>query len=83
MSYADFIARKQGRVEKPGREVTAADIHPMLSKSGGPKILNNLRCAPASASLNGMRPLSNCSGPTCLSRSRCGPYRVMWSMLAI
>lgn len=30
MSYADFIARKQGRVEKPGREVTAADIHPML-----------------------------------------------------
>lgn len=30
MSYADFIARKQGRVEKPGRDVTAADIHPML-----------------------------------------------------
>lgn len=30
MSYADFIARKQGRVETPGREVTAADIHPML-----------------------------------------------------
>ena len=28
--YATFIARKQGRVEKPGREVTAADIHPML-----------------------------------------------------
>ena len=30
MSYAEFLARKQARVEKPGREVVAADIHPML-----------------------------------------------------
>lgn len=29
-SYADFIARKQPKIEKPGREVVAADIHPML-----------------------------------------------------
>lgn len=28
--YATFLARKTGRVEKPGREVSAADIHPML-----------------------------------------------------
>ena len=30
MSYAEFLARKQSRVEKPGHEVTAADIHPIL-----------------------------------------------------
>ena len=30
MSYAEFLARKQALVEKPGREVVAADIHPML-----------------------------------------------------
>lgn len=30
MSYAEFLARKQARVEKPGREVAGADIHPML-----------------------------------------------------
>jgi superfamily II DNA or RNA helicase len=30
MSYAEFLARKTARVEKPGREVSAADIHPML-----------------------------------------------------
>jgi hypothetical protein len=30
MSYAEFLSRKQSRVEKPGRDVTAADIHPML-----------------------------------------------------
>lgn len=30
MDYAQFLARKQGRVEKPGREVTAGDVHPML-----------------------------------------------------
>jgi len=29
-NYAEFIARKQSRVEKPGRQVTEADIHPML-----------------------------------------------------
>jgi superfamily II DNA or RNA helicase len=29
-SYADFIAKKQARVEKPGLIVSAADIHPML-----------------------------------------------------
>lgn len=29
-SYAEFLARKQSAIEKPGREVTAADIHPML-----------------------------------------------------
>jgi superfamily II DNA or RNA helicase len=29
-SYADFIAKKQTRVEKPGLIVSAADIHPML-----------------------------------------------------
>ena len=28
--YAKFLGRKQARVEKPGRIVTAADIHPML-----------------------------------------------------
>lgn len=30
MSYSEFLARKQARVEKPGREVAASDIHPML-----------------------------------------------------
>jgi superfamily II DNA or RNA helicase len=30
MSYADFLARKQSRVETPGREVAAVDVHPML-----------------------------------------------------
>lgn len=30
MNYAEFLARKQSRVETPGRNVTAADIHPML-----------------------------------------------------
>ena len=30
MEYAEFLARKQGKVEKPGRDVTAADVHPML-----------------------------------------------------
>lgn len=30
MDYASFLARKQARVEKPGREVSADDIHPML-----------------------------------------------------
>lgn len=30
MEYAQFLARKQGKVEKPGRDVTAADVHPML-----------------------------------------------------
>jgi hypothetical protein len=29
-SYQQFLAGKQARVEKPGRTVTAADIHPML-----------------------------------------------------
>lgn len=29
-SYAEFLARKQVRAEKPGREVAASDIHPML-----------------------------------------------------
>jgi superfamily II DNA or RNA helicase len=28
--YSDFLARKESRVEKPGREVNPADIHPML-----------------------------------------------------
>ncbi len=28
--YAEFIARKSARVEKPGRQVAASDIHPML-----------------------------------------------------
>lgn len=28
--YAEFLARKQARVEKPGRVVTADDVHPML-----------------------------------------------------
>lgn len=28
--YAQFLARKQSRIEKPGREVTAEMIHPML-----------------------------------------------------
>jgi hypothetical protein len=30
MSYQDFLARKQSAVEKPGRDVAAADVHPML-----------------------------------------------------
>lgn len=30
MDYQEFLATKAARVEKPGREVTAADIHPML-----------------------------------------------------
>ena len=30
MSYAEFLARKESRVEKPGRTVSADDIHPML-----------------------------------------------------
>jgi len=30
VSYSEFLARKQARVEKPGREVAASDIHPML-----------------------------------------------------
>ena len=30
MSYEEFLARKTARVEKPGRHVTATDIHPML-----------------------------------------------------
>ena len=30
MNYQEFLARKSARVEKPGREVAAADIHPML-----------------------------------------------------
>ncbi len=30
MSYAEFLARKGSRVEKPGRTVSAGDIHPML-----------------------------------------------------
>lgn len=30
MSYAEFLSRKQARVEKPGREAAASDIHPML-----------------------------------------------------
>lgn len=30
MSYAEFLSRKQARVEKPGREVEADQIHPML-----------------------------------------------------
>lgn len=29
-SYADFLARKQSRIEKPGREVVVGDIHPVL-----------------------------------------------------
>ena len=29
-SYAEFLARKTGRVEKPGREVECGDVHPML-----------------------------------------------------
>jgi superfamily II DNA or RNA helicase len=29
-AYAEFLARKQSRVETPGREVTADDVHPML-----------------------------------------------------
>lgn len=29
-SYTEFLARKQARVEKPGREVAATDIHPIL-----------------------------------------------------
>jgi hypothetical protein len=29
-SYQDFLSGKQARVEKPGREVVAADVHPML-----------------------------------------------------
>jgi superfamily II DNA or RNA helicase len=30
VSYAQFLANKIAKVEKPGREVTAADVHPML-----------------------------------------------------
>ena len=30
MSYEQFLARKQARVEKPGRIVNATDVHPML-----------------------------------------------------
>jgi hypothetical protein len=30
MDYAQFLARKSGRVEKPGRDVHPADVHPML-----------------------------------------------------
>ena len=30
MDYSEFLARKQARVEKPGIEVTADQIHPML-----------------------------------------------------
>jgi hypothetical protein len=30
MDYSEFLARKQARVEKPGIEVTAEQIHPML-----------------------------------------------------
>jgi len=30
MDYQEFLARKQSRVEKPGRTVTAGDVHPML-----------------------------------------------------
>ena len=30
MDYSQFLARKQSRVETPGREVLASDIHPML-----------------------------------------------------
>lgn len=28
--YAEFLAKKQGKVEKPGRDIIAADVHPML-----------------------------------------------------
>ena len=30
MDYAQFLARKTARVEKPGREVDVSDVHPML-----------------------------------------------------
>jgi len=30
VNYAEFLASKAARVEKPGREVAATDIHPML-----------------------------------------------------
>ena len=30
MSYAEFLARKQSRVEKPGRDIGIDDVHPML-----------------------------------------------------
>lgn len=30
MNYADFLARKAQRIEKPGREVSVTDIHPTL-----------------------------------------------------
>ena len=30
MDYAEFLSRKQAKVEKPGREITSADVHPML-----------------------------------------------------
>lgn len=30
MTYADFLARKQSRIETPGRTVEPAEIHPML-----------------------------------------------------
>lgn len=29
-TYADFLMRKQSKVEKPGKHITAAQIHPML-----------------------------------------------------
>jgi hypothetical protein len=29
-NYAEFLSRKQAKVEKPGREISAADVHPML-----------------------------------------------------
>lgn len=30
MAYAEFLARKHARVEQPGRDIPAADVHPML-----------------------------------------------------
>lgn len=30
MNYAEFLARKQTRVQKPGRDIGATDVHPML-----------------------------------------------------
>jgi superfamily II DNA or RNA helicase len=29
-TYAEFLARKHARVEQPGRDIPAADVHPML-----------------------------------------------------
>lgn len=29
-TYAEFLSRKESRVEKPGRIITASDVHPML-----------------------------------------------------